>query len=80
LDDKIKDAEENYGDIEIRDAILEKADFYAKIKDKVNAIKTYEVALSKTLGVAKKMEIEFSILLIYMEDKNLEKIKEIIEK
>lgn len=30
LDDKIKDAEENFGDIEVRDAILAKANFIRK--------------------------------------------------
>lgn len=31
LDEKIKDAEENLGDIEVRDAILAKAEFYEKV-------------------------------------------------
>lgn len=33
LDEKLKDAEENYGDVEIRDAILAKAEFYEKINE-----------------------------------------------
>jgi len=28
IDDKIKDAEENLGDVEVRDAIMEKAEFF----------------------------------------------------
>jgi hypothetical protein len=30
IDDKIKDAKENLGDIEIRDAIVEKAEIYVR--------------------------------------------------
>ncbi len=35
LDDKVKDAEENLGETEIRDALLARADFYCRIGDKV---------------------------------------------
>lgn len=34
IEDKIKDAQENLGDVEVRDAILEKARLYEKIGDK----------------------------------------------
>lgn len=35
LDDKLKDAEENLGETEIRDAHLARADFFSLIGDKV---------------------------------------------
>lgn len=35
LEEKIKDAEENLGEIEIRDAYLDKAEYYVLIGDKV---------------------------------------------
>lgn len=35
LDSKIKDAEENLGELEIRDAYLNKAEYYVNIGDKV---------------------------------------------
>lgn len=38
LDEKIKDAEENLGEIEIRDAHLNKAEYYVRIGDKVYAM------------------------------------------
>lgn len=41
LDEKIKYAEENYGDTEVRDAIMEKGDLYLKHNDIENAKKTY---------------------------------------
>eukprot|EP00438_Fugacium_kawagutii_P031063 Skav204605 [mRNA] locus=scaffold1712:39093:45622:+ [translate_table: standard] len=50
LDERIKDAKENLGDIEIRDALLAKADFFNRIGDKEQAIKGYEE--SSTAGQA----------------------------
>lgn len=35
LDDKVKDAEENLGESEIRDALLARAEFFSRIGDKV---------------------------------------------
>jgi 26S proteasome regulatory subunit N7 len=35
LDDKVKDAQENLGETEIRDALLARAEFFARIGDKV---------------------------------------------
>ena len=35
MDDKVKDAEENLGESEIRDALLARAEFFSRIGDKV---------------------------------------------
>lgn len=35
LEEKIKDAEKNLGEIEVRDAYLDKAEFFVSIGDKV---------------------------------------------
>jgi 26S proteasome subunit RPN7 len=40
LDDKVKDAEENLGESEIRDALLARAEFFSRIGDKVISIST----------------------------------------
>lgn len=66
LDDKIKDAEENFGDIEVRDAILDKAQFLQKINQLEEAVQVYNEAYKKTIGIGKKMDIIFFILLIYL--------------
>jgi 26S proteasome regulatory subunit N7 len=68
------------GDVEVRDAILEKARLFEKIGDKDGAIEIYQLAYSKTIGIGKKMDNLFAVLLIYNKDKNLEKIQENIEK
>ena len=42
LDEKIKDACENQGEIEIRDAYINKADYYFQIKDFIKAREVYK--------------------------------------
>jgi|JI6StandDraft_1071083.scaffolds.fasta_scaffold09761_11 26S proteasome regulatory subunit N7 len=60
LDDKITDAEQNFGDIEVRDAILAKANFIRKtVGDGEEAIRVYQLALKKTIEIGKKMDINF---------------------
>ena len=75
LDEKIKDAEENLGDIELRDAILEKAQFFENLKEFEPAIENYQRALSKTIGVGKKMDIVFSVMKIVLNIKDIDKLK-----
>lgn len=80
LEDKIQEAKDNYGDVEVRDAILEKAHFYLRRRQRDLAIKTYEEALSKTIGVSKKLEVVFYLLQNYLEERNLEKLLEQIDR
>ena len=44
IEEKLEDAKENAGDVEIKNALLEKADLYCKIGDHNNAIKFYDEA------------------------------------
>lgn len=62
LDEKIKDACENQGEIEIRDAYINKADYYFQIKDFIKAREVYKEALEKTVGTQKKLDINIQIL------------------
>jgi len=64
LDATIKDAIENLGESEVRDALQAKADFYARIGDKDNAVKQYRVTLEKTVGSGQKLDIIFTILRV----------------
>jgi len=80
LDAKIQDAETNLGDVEVRDAILEKAAYYTHIGLKEKCIDTLNLAYTKTIGIGKKMDIIFQILQIFIADKNLEKIKLYLDK
>ncbi len=80
LDEKIKHAEENFGDIEIRDAVIDKAEFCLKHKRTELAIEIYQLAHEKSVGIARKMDIIFTIMQIYFKENNLVAIKEQINK
>lgn len=66
--------------MEIRDAILDKAQFLQKINRLEEAVNVFNEAYKKTIGIGKKMDIIFFILLIYLKQKNLQKIKESIDR
>ena len=62
LEAKIKDAEENLGESEVREALLAKADFLAKIGNREAAMEAYAVTEKKTVAMGQKMDLMFSIL------------------
>lgn len=80
FEEAIKNAEENYGDTEVREAIMNKADFFLRNGDDDKAIKTYMQAYEKTVGVSKRLEIYMILLQIYFRKNNLEEIKTHIAK
>jgi len=75
LEEKITDSKENLGDIEVRDALWAKAEFYNRIGDKDNAIEAYKVAFEKTVGVGGKLDNILTIIRIafFFDDKELAK-------
>lgn len=75
IEAKITDAKENFGDIEVRDALLEKATFYNRIGDKDNAIEGYKTAFEKTVGVGPKLDNILTLIRIafFFDDKELAK-------
>jgi len=62
LDEQKKDAEENRGDTEVREAMLAKADYYAEIGDKEKAVAQYNETLTKTVGAGEKIDVVFAII------------------
>jgi len=86
LDEKIKDAEENLGDQEIREALLTKAEYLTKIGDKDEAISAVRKTIEKTVGLGNRMDMVFLLIrigLFYMDHdlvtRNLEKAKQLLE-
>jgi len=75
LEERITDAKENLGDIEIRDALLAKAEFFNRIGDKDNAIEAFKVAFEKTVGVGGKLDNILTVIRIafFFDDKELAK-------
>jgi len=86
LDDSIKDAEENLGESELREALLKKAEFFAVIGDKKEAIEAVRKTNEKTVGLGNRMDLVFlqiRIGMFFMDHDiikaNIEKAKEMLE-
>jgi 26S proteasome regulatory subunit N7 len=80
FDIKIADAEKEHGDIEIRDAILEKAAFLKNdVKNFDKAEEVFRLGLEKTGNASKKMEILFEIMQMTYTVPNIESIKKDVE-
>lgn len=76
FEDREKEAKEREGDIEVRDAILDKAVFYKnEVRDFVEAEKVFRQAYDMSGGASKKMEILFEILLMNLEKFDIDAIK-----
>ena len=76
LDAKIKEQKELAGDVEVRDAILDKALFLKdEAKDYPEAEKVFRLAYDKSGGASKKMELLFEIMLMNIEKFDLDALK-----
>lgn len=64
LETKLCEAKQNYGDIEVRDALINKAHFFSKIGDLPKAVEAYGVAYEKTVGVGSRIDITLTLLHI----------------
>lgn len=79
-EDSIQNAKENYGDTEVREAIMVKAELYHK-NDKIEeAKKVYIEAFEKTVGISKRLEIYMILLQIFFKENDLVAIKKYITK
>merc|ERR1712039_293882 len=64
IEEKITDAKENLGDMEVRDALIAKAEFFNRIGDKDAAIQAYQDAFEKTVGVGGKLDNILTVIRI----------------
>ncbi|CAI2375439.1 unnamed protein product [Moneuplotes crassus] len=79
-DDAIKEAEEIKGDIDVRDAMYDKAVFLKNVaKYEDDAEKMFRDTYEKSGGPSKKMEILFHILQMTIHNLNLPKIRKDVE-
>jgi 26S proteasome regulatory subunit N7 len=80
-DDKIEDAKQTAGDVEVRDFLLDKALFLKNdVKDYPEAETILRLAYDKSGGASKKMEILFEILLMNIEKQDIDEIKKDVNK
>ena len=77
LSDKIKNAEENEGESEIREAYLARADFLMRTGEKEKALEAYDETVTKTVALGPKLDILLSQLRIgfFYDDVHLLKAK-----
>jgi len=86
LDEKIKDAEENLGETEIRDAYLDKAEFTVTIGDKEHSLANLRQSFEKTTTLGHKLDnifLQIRLGLFFLDNdiitRNLEKASSLIE-
>ncbi|KAI3957796.1 hypothetical protein MKW92_002947 [Papaver armeniacum] len=80
IDEKVADAEENFGESEVREAHLTKSLFFIRIGDKEKALEQLKVTESKTVSVGQKMDLVFYTLRMGFSDMDFELISNSIEK
>lgn len=80
LEAAIKDATENLGESEVRDAMQAKADFFCRIGDKANAEKQYALTIEKTIGSGQKLDLIFTLIRLGLFWNDHDLIKRNLEK
>lgn len=60
LEEKLKDAEENLGETDVRDVLLAKAEYLGAIGDREAAVQAYDVVEKKTASGGSKVDLLFS--------------------
>lgn len=86
LKEKLEDAEKNFGETEVQDALVQTAEYLAKIGDKEKALSAFRQAAEKAVGSGAKLDICFAQfrLGLFFEDweivkRQTEKAKSLIE-
>lgn len=77
---KIAEAHENAGDTEVRDAMLNKANYIAATGDYTQAIEQYEKVLEKTVGVASKIDTILQMIRLHLTFHQLAPLKKDIQR
>eukprot|EP00891_Asterochloris_glomerata_P007406 jgi/Astpho2/7406/fgenesh1_pm.00114_%23_14_t len=80
MDAKIKDAEENFGAVEVKQAYAAKAEYFCKIGDREAAKAAFQLTEEKTAGVGPKMDLAFSLLRLDIAHGDWHAVKQNIEK
>ncbi|XP_044741780.1 26S proteasome non-ATPase regulatory subunit 6 [Chrysoperla carnea] len=86
LDDAIEDAEQNLGEMEVREANLKKAEYLCRIGDKDASVAAFRKTYEKTVSLGHRLDIVFHnirIGLFYIDHdlitRNIDKAKSLIE-
>lgn len=66
LDAALVDAEDNFGDIEVKDCLLSKANFLCRIGDIDGCIVAYEKAREKTVGSGGRLDVLLRLIRLFI--------------
>lgn len=80
LDAKIKDAEENAGEMEVRDAMAAKAYYLADVGRYDDAIRAFEATSEKTTGAGPKLDLVFALLRLEISRGDWSAVKKQLER
>jgi len=86
IEDKIEDAVKNLGENEIREGLLQKAEFFARVGEKEKALSAYRQTSEKTVALGQRLDIVFTLIRLgfFWNDqdlliKNIDKAKTLVE-
>lgn len=79
IEERLADAKENLGDMEVRDFLLEKSEFYARIGDKEAALEAYDATYEKSASLGTKLDLVFAKIRLGLFCNDLELVKKQIE-
>lgn len=86
FDAQMKDAEKNFGEVEMRDSLMNKAEYLCQIGNKEEAVSMFRQAYDKTVALGYRMDVVFYLLrigLFYTDHElirsNIEKAQSLIE-
>lgn len=80
LDERLADAEQNLGDIEVLEALLAKARMYSRIGDKEKALEAFTVAGDKPQSINQKILVALHVIRIGLFFSDLELVDQYIKK
>lgn len=79
IEKKINDAEENAGEMEVLDCLFEKARFFSKVGDSINAITSYDLILSREkTTTGKKIDASMEKARVALFQMDMKMLKETI--
>ncbi|KAG3010183.1 hypothetical protein JG687_00013865 [Phytophthora cactorum] len=80
LDERLADAEQNLGDIEVLEALLAKARMYSRIGDKEKALEAFKVSGEKPQSINQKILVALHVIRIGLFFSDLELVETYIKK
>ncbi|KAG7386340.1 26S proteasome non-ATPase regulatory subunit 6 [Phytophthora pseudosyringae] len=80
LDERLADAEQNLGDIEVLEALLTKGRMYSRVGDKEKALEAFTVAGEKPQSINQKILVALHVIRIGLFFSDLELVEKYIKK